>query len=458
MELKEADLTPSPELPRREVLSDLLARILESLQGTALSPAFFSSVREVIVVASSSRSGSTLFAEMLKLSPRFYHFPGEINPFLRLAGLSWPESETGSDALDQTHVTRSQAISVLETLLASDAGSLSGSEAELARAREEFPAQLYRRVCLQWPLEHFTCQEVDRAVDWALSKIESDGKRKCDWQTDLSRFYALFLSRLNREHPVIDMNYYDLDRSFLPRLQENGFLPSGPPSSLVVEESPFILVQPWVRWRPEELPSRALVIKTPSNAYRLQFLLALFPFARFRILHLTRNPAASVNGMLDGWRHRGFHSHYVGDDVQIQEFRQRGDPDSGWWKFDLPPGWREASKKTLEQVCAFQWSSAQQAILQFARETGVDYLQVRFEDVLNSLTAQDGLPAMVREWLGCGELMVDAARFALPVMATQTPRQGRWRERAGLLSGMLQTDCIRQLCRELGYEDQREWI
>jgi hypothetical protein len=436
----------------------LLARVLESLQAKAsFKGGFFRSVSEVIVVASCSRSGSTLFTELLKSSPKFYHFQGEINPFLRLAGLAWPDSQTGSDALGQEHALN-QGISVLETLLASEAGCPSGQESDLARAKEDFSAQLYRRLCLQWPLEHFTCGEVCSAAEWALSKIERVLERKCDWQTDLSHFHALFLSRLKQEHPVIDINYYDLDRSFLPVLPEEGPRPSGPPCPLVIEEPPFILVQPWVQWRAEELPSRALLIKTPSNAYRLPFLQALFPFSRFRILHLTRNPAASINGMLDGWRHRGFHSHYVGDDLQIQDFSHSENLDSGWWKFDLPPGWRTASKTTLEQVCAFQWRSAQQSILEFARETGVDYLQVRFEDIANSLTAHGSMPFMVREWLGCGELLGETTRFALPVMATQAPRPGRWRERATMLNDVLQTDSIRQLCRDLGYEDQREWI
>lgn len=458
MELKEADLTPSSEFLRHEVRGDLLDRVLESLQRTDSPTAgFFQSVREVIVIASSSRSGSSLFGELLKLSPKFYHFPGEINPFLRLAGLAWPGSQTGSDALGGEQASN-HAISTLETLLASEAGCINGSEVDLAQAREGFPAQLYRRVCLQWPLEHFTYGEVNRAVDWALSKIEGAGEHKCNWQIDLSRFHVLFLSKLNREHPVIDINYYDLDRSFLPLRSEQSFFASGPPCPLVIEESPFILLRPWVRWRPEELASRALVIKTPSNAYRLPFLRALFPFARFRILHLTRNPAASINGLLDGWRHRGFYSHYIGDDVQIQGFSQPGNPNYGWWKFDLPPGWQEIRRTTLEQVCAFQWSSAQQAILEFVRKPGVDYLQGRFEDVLNSLAAHGDIPIMIREWLDCGELLGGKAKAALPVMATQAPRPGRWREKASILSGVLQTDCIRGLCRDLGYEDQREWI
>ena len=41
------------------------------------------------------------------------------------------------------------------------------------------------------------------------------------------------------------------------------------------------------------------MIKTPSNAYRLPFIQALFPSARIRILHLVRNPAASINGLIE---------------------------------------------------------------------------------------------------------------------------------------------------------------
>ena len=41
------------------------------------------------------------------------------------------------------------------------------------------------------------------------------------------------------------------------------------------------------------------MMKTPSNAYRASFLRALFPNARVQVLHLTRNPAAAINGLVD---------------------------------------------------------------------------------------------------------------------------------------------------------------
>jgi hypothetical protein len=49
-----------------------------------------------------------------------------------------------------------------------------------------------------------------------------------------------------------------------------------------------------------------LVIKTPGNSYRLPFLRALFPKARFRVLHLVRHPAEAINGLVDGWLYHGF--------------------------------------------------------------------------------------------------------------------------------------------------------
>lgn len=83
------------------------------------------------------------------------------------------------------------------------------------------------------------------------------------------------------------------------------------------------------------------MIKTPGNAYRLGFLRAAFPNARLRVLHLTRNPAASVNGLVDGWLHHGFHAYRLDEPLRITGYADVRPADRHWWKFDLPPSWPE---------------------------------------------------------------------------------------------------------------------
>ncbi|MDP9071610.1 MAG: sulfotransferase [Actinomycetota bacterium] len=84
--------------------------------------------------------------------------------------------------------------------------------------------------------------------------------------------------------------------------------------------------------------SRPLVLSTPRNAFRLAFLRSLFPAARFRVVHLTRNPAASVNGLIDGWLHHGFFNMAVDEPLAIAGYTDAfplwGDR---WWCYDFPP-------------------------------------------------------------------------------------------------------------------------
>src|SRR5437660_12935127 len=64
---------------------------------------FSAKVRDVVVLASSSRGGSSMLAEMLRASSSLVHLQAEINPFLRLVGLAFPTSGTNSDELRASH-------------------------------------------------------------------------------------------------------------------------------------------------------------------------------------------------------------------------------------------------------------------------------------------------------------------------------------------------------------------
>ena len=77
-------------LPSQSHISDaLVTRLatLRRLRGPAV-PDFSLRVRELVVVASSSRGGSSMLAETLRESSALLHLHAEINPFLRLVGVS----------------------------------------------------------------------------------------------------------------------------------------------------------------------------------------------------------------------------------------------------------------------------------------------------------------------------------------------------------------------------------
>lgn len=438
----------------RAAIHDVRASLRRS-PGVAAD--FLSAVREVILVSSSSRSGSSLFVQLLKRSTGFLHGCGEINPSLRLAGLAWPDSSSDSDALTGEDGS-SAAHSIFGEHLASETCS-EGPASVHAPADDAFGERLYRRLRLQWPLERIAVDEVQAAMRDALRAIERREGRQCDWSKDLSRFHLIVLARLRRQHPNINPYYYDLDAELIREVLPDLPVPKGPPAATLIEEPPFILIRPSEPWGAEDLARRPVVLKTPSDAYRYDFLRAAFAKARFRVLHLTRNPGAAVNDLCEGWRYRGFHSHYVGTELRVPGYSEPGLPDQGWWKYDLPPGWRSHASGSLEAICAFQWSAAHRAILDHLGSSSVDSHRIRFEDILLSVNERraDRLDAL-RDWLGEPSFLADPSEGLPPVMTTHPPRLGRWRDNRAVLDPVLDRPEVRQITAALGYEDQTGWI
>jgi hypothetical protein len=92
-----------------------------------------------------------------------------------------------------------------------------------------------------------------------------------------------------------------------------------------------------------------LLEKTPKNALRVPFLLEVFPDAQF--VFLQREPRANLSSMMQAWRAKGWVT-----------YRQL----PGWpgpWSLLLPPGYERLQGKPLEEVVAFQWRVANEAIL-----------------------------------------------------------------------------------------------
>jgi Sulfotransferase family len=101
---------------------------------------------------------------------------------------------------------------------------------------------------------------------------------------------------------------------------------------------------------PAERPARVrLLEKTPANALRIPFLLAVFPDAFF--VHLRRDPREVICSLVEGWRSRRF--------VAYREL-------PGWphrdWSFLLTPGWASLADRPLVEIAAHQWKTADATI------------------------------------------------------------------------------------------------
>jgi len=206
------------------------------------------------------------------------------------------------------------------------------------------------------------------------------------------------------------------------------------------------------------LANSPVLAVTPRNAFRIPLLQAAFPNASVRVIHLTRNPAAAVNGLRDGWLHHGFFS--CRSDVPLSMEGYEGPWSGRWWCYDVPPGWRRWTQRSLVEVCAFQWRAAHVATLDAVAKLGLPYHRIAFEDVVGP--AERRVPALQRlaAWLEVGgEALVAAGLGSLPVvMPTVPPRAGRWRDQASSLESVLADPDILEVAAALGYsEDPRDW-
>jgi hypothetical protein len=93
-----------------------------------------------------------------------------------------------------------------------------------------------------------------------------------------------------------------------------------------------------------------LLEKTPKNALRVPFLDALFPDALF--IYLLRDPRQNIGSIIDAWRAGGFVTY------------PRIGTAHGPWSLLLPEGWREYTRRPLEDIAVFQWCAANRCIIE----------------------------------------------------------------------------------------------
>ncbi len=422
---------------------------------------FLTRVREVVVIASSSRGGSSIFTEILRQSPELMHFKGEINPFLVIAGLTYPASGHQDDHLDAADAGPRQAnkLASLEREMALDAGINLPLDLNEPGHRHRFLTDLLWRVTIQWPQVTIEPETLFTCAEETLAELSHAHGWRAGTFSDPQLFHCLFLTRLRSRYPTINPHAYDLNPELIRHHCPGAKISPAPPAGHLIEEPPFVVISPRHPLSPGVLERSPLILKTPSNVYRLEFLQQLFPRARFRILHLTRNPADSINGLVDGWLYHGFFSHRLTTPLNIKGYSDRF-PKWGrsWWKYDLPPGWQEWTNHPLEQVCGFQWRSAHQAILDFVDHHRVDSLRIAFEEVIGQVATRERTFSRIANWLGVdpAPLLAAATGELPPVMATSRPRQRRWFKKAALLLPVLADPGIIETAQRLGYDRNHE--
>lgn len=326
----------------------------------------------VLVILSASRSGSSLLKRVLARSSSVLSLAGEEEPYYALTGNGYGHTSS-SDAFREVR-NRSQFRSLIETEL-----------------YEPDPfKRWYRRLQLQFRDREFALMDLDPDDPWP-------------WL---------------RRNGIA--GYYD-------GCEPSERRPFDIAPELKLEEPPFVMPNR------EQQRGHTLLLKTPQNAYRIGALEGVYPDAEFKYVHLTRNFAATMNGLLDGWDAQwGFHSHFI---------------NGAWWKFDLPPGWESIPPGNAWRAF-YQWDAAHRHILRDG--VGRDVLRIKFGEFLRN-------PDHVVHRICRFANIEKPADMSLPItMATKTPRRGRWRERAHEIEPFV--NVAREMMQQLDYSmDTRTW-
>jgi hypothetical protein len=399
-------------------------------------------VRRLVVVCASSRGGSSLFGEVLRGLPGLLHTSAEINPHFVIPTLDRFHVDLLADPAPV--VAREPGLRILQTELGLDIGRPGVGAAEADHVAW--------RLMMQWPHEPIDPDAVKRWVAEAVMQVGDASREKT---------FLAVLQRARHTHPSLNPLAYDLDDRAVARWFPEATPPVPPPLIPVVEMAPFIVPRAWISASDADLAELPVVLVTPRNAFRVPLLCAAFPNAEVRVIHLVRNPAASVNGLIDGWHHHGFFSTPVDVPLRIAGYTDCY-PSWGkqWWCYDLPPGWRGWTTVSLPQVCGFQWAASHCATVEAVCRLGLDCYRVHFEDLVSSPASRRRVLGGLAQWLGAdAEAFAGAANRALPVvMSTAPPRPARWRNRGDELAPVLEDPHVQALARELGYQaDPSTW-
>ncbi len=176
--------------------------------------------------------------------------------------------------------------------------------------------------------------------------------------------------------------------------------------------------------------------KTPRNALNIEFILKVFPKARFIYLH--RDPRENISSIMEAWELGARTGRFV-------TFSGLPGWSRGDWCLLLPPNWRQYNGKSLAEISAFQWQACNEVIL---RDLGRLH-KSRWVSISYSALLVETEKSISRLCRFCSvqfdEVMKLQLEGELPLSHTvvSLPKKGKWRrhesEIAPLLAGLQST-------------------
>jgi len=126
-----------------------------------------------------------------------------------------------------------------------------------------------------------------------------------------------------------------------------------------------------------------IVDKTPPNIYRIEYLKALYPDAKF--IYLVRDKEANVKSLISAWTHpKKFvyaYRKYLTEDLDINIAGYSGKV----WKFYIPRDFQNYLDKSIREICEHQYDDAHHHAKQaFKNLETNDFLEIKFEDFMQS--------------------------------------------------------------------------
>ncbi len=400
----------------------------------------------VALVLGAPRGGTSAFKAALARHGRCLAMSGEHRLFFTLQGANYPD---GGDEMECSNLALSanQRAEVLEMIFTSaflGPEQAHPSDGEATRYAWEWAY----RLPMQWTGLKFDPDEIARLVLAAVSAYADEGSGSLD------RLDRLVLAALKERYPQIDLSFYDLEGFDRP---QDGWATAQRSIVPIVEISPFVIP------RPRQLKTAAakpavLLLKASSDPFRLLTLRNLFNDRPLHVLRLTRNPFASINGLLDGWAHHCFWQHDLRSEKDVAS-------SLAGWCFDLFPGWRQfAAKSDMLEICLQQWL-APNAIVEDGRQkpaANERWSIFAFEDFVRSPQDREAMLTAAARAVGLetdGSL-AHAARKPTVVNATAPSKAARWRDRSRILMPLLERDALVGAAANLGYRKEKldEWI